>query len=72
MLRGVTAFLLLLALPSSGLAIALVAGAGVIRQGPPVLVALSAALLVGLPAAGLGNMARGRLAGAAAGLLSAA
>lgn len=69
MLRGVTAILMLLALPSSGLAIALVAGAGVIRQGPPVLVALSAALLVGLPAAGLGNMARGRLAGAAAGLL---
>lgn len=69
MLRGVTALLLLLALPSSGFAIALVAGAGVIRQGPPVLVALSAALLVGLPAAGLGNIARGQVAGVAAGLL---
>jgi clan AA aspartic protease (TIGR02281 family) len=34
-----------------------------------VLVALSAALIVGLPAAGIGNIARGRVAGVAAGLL---
>ena len=69
MVRSVTALLLLLALPSSGLAVALVAGAGVIRQGPPVLVALSAAMLVGLPASGLAALARGRAAGAAAALL---
>ena len=69
MLRGVTALLVFLALPSSILAISLIAGVGVIRQGPPVLVALSAALLVGLPAAGLGSIARGHLAGLAAGLM---
>lgn len=69
MIRRLTIVLLLLALPSSVLAVALVAGVGVIRQGPPMLVALSAALLVGLPAAGIGSIVRGRLLGVLAGLV---
>lgn len=59
----------LLAIPGTLLALALLLGAGVLRQGDPALVALGAGLLVLLPAMGLGALVPDRGLGLTLGLL---
>ncbi|MEL6347793.1 MAG: retropepsin-like aspartic protease [Myxococcota bacterium] len=64
-----TTLLLCLALPSGGLAVMLLTGAGLLHHAPGVLVALSAVTLVGLPAMGLASVVRGQVPGALGALI---
>ena len=68
-LRFLTAAVLIAAALPAILALALLVGAGVIRQGSPSAVAVAAGLLLLLPALGLGALIRQRGLGTAAGLL---
>ncbi len=58
MLRGLTTILTICALLPAAPALALMMGAGVIRQGPPLLVAMSAGAVVLLPAVALRGVVR--------------
>ncbi len=69
MQRGLTSILTVCALFPAGIALALVMGAGVLRQGPPLLVALSAGAVVVLPGLSLSAVVRLRVLAAAAGVL---
>lgn len=59
----------LLCLPGTALALALMLGAGMLRQGQPLLVSAAAGVLVLLPALGLGSLFRPRALGVSLGLL---
>lgn len=59
----------LLALPGTALALALMLGAGMLRQGQPLLVSIAAGAVVLLPALGLGSLLRQRALGVSLGLL---
>ncbi|MFT5685434.1 MAG: hypothetical protein ACI8RZ_006385 [Myxococcota bacterium] len=69
MVRGLTSILTICALLPAATALALVMGAGVIRQGPPLLVAISAGAMVLLPGLALSGVVRPRALAAAAGVL---
>lgn len=69
MLRGLTSILMICALLPAATALALVMGAGVIRQGPPLLVALSAGAVVLLPGLALSGVVRLRVLAGAIGVL---
>ncbi len=61
--------LALVAMPPVALAMALLLGAGVMRQGRPLVVSMAAGLLVMLPALGIGGLFRRRMLGFTLGLV---
>lgn len=67
--RPLVSALGLLSLPPVALALALLLGAGMMRQGAPLLVSVGAGLLVLLPALGIGVLFRRRVLGFTLGLL---
>ncbi|MCK6506153.1 retroviral-like aspartic protease family protein [Myxococcota bacterium] len=66
---GLASALALLALPPLAVALALLLGAGVLHQGPPLFVSAAAGLLILLPAMGVAQLFRRRALGLALGLL---